>query len=156
MISIVVVVGKNREIGCDNKLLWKLPKDMQRFKDITMGHTVVMGEKTFESIGKPLPGRKNIILSLQKDYQAPGCQVRNSLEEFLQEATKSKEEVFIIGGGTIYDLVLPFTDKLYLTIIDDEPQADTFFADFADFRNVVKKEEGVDNGFKYQYLELIR
>lgn len=156
MISIVVVVGKNREIGCDNKLLWKLPKDMQRFKDITMGHTVVMGEKTFESIGRPLPGRKNIVLSLQKDYQAPGCEVRNSLEEFLQEAGEIEEEVFIIGGGTIYDLVLPFTDKLYLTIIDDAPQADTFFADYSDFKNVVKKEEGVDNGFKYRYLELTR
>jgi dihydrofolate reductase len=156
MISIVVVVGKNREIGCDNKLLWKLPKDMQRFKDLTMGHTVVMGEKTFESIGRALPGRKNVVLSLQKNYQAAGCEVKNSVGEFLQEAKKSEEEVFIIGGGTIYDLVLPFTDKLYLTIIDDEPQADTFFADYADFKNVIKKEEGFDNGFKYQYLELTR
>ncbi len=156
MISIIVVVGKNREIGCENKLLWNLPEDMKRFKMITTGHTVVMGDKTFESIGRALPNRKNIVLSLKENYVAPGCEVRNSLEEFLAEAKKSEDEIFIIGGGTIYDLALPFTDKLYITIVDDEPKADTFFADYSDFKKVIWKEEGIDNGFGYQFLQLMR
>ncbi|MBT3356632.1 dihydrofolate reductase [bacterium] len=156
MISIIVVVGRNREIGCENKLLWNLPKDMKRFKEITIGHTVVMGDKTFESIGKPLPNRKNVILSLDENYTVEGCEVRNSLEDVLKEAKESKEEIFVIGGGTIYNLSLPFADKLYLTVVDDQPKADTFFPDYSEFKEIVRREEGDDNGFKYEFLELIR
>lgn len=156
MISIIVVVGKNREIGFKNKLLWDLPKDMKRFKEITTGHTVVMGDKTFESIGRPLPNRKNIVLSLKDEYKADGCEVRNSLEDVLKEANESDEEFFIIGGGTIYNLSLPFAYKLYLTVIDDAPKADTFFPDYSEFKNITLKEEGNDNGMNYKFLELTR
>lgn len=156
MISVIVVVGKNREIGCDNKLLWDLPLDMKRFKEITTGHTVVMGDRTFESIGRPLPNRNNVVLSLKDGYAAEGCEIRNSLEDVLKEANESDEEYFIIGGGTIYNLSLPFAYKLYVTVIDDEPKADTFFPDYSDFKNVARKEEGIDNGLKYEFLELTR
>lgn len=157
MISSIVVIGKNREIGCNNQLLWDLPKDMARFKKTTLSKTVIMGDKTFESIGRPLPGRKNIVLSLAEDYQAPGCEVRNSLEEVMKEYQSVEEEVFVIGGALIYQLSLPYVDKIYLTIIDDQPKADTFFPAYEkDFRKVVKQEEGQDNGFSYRYIELVR
>ncbi len=157
MISAIVVIGKNREIGCQNRLLWKLPGDMERFKKITMGKTVIMGDKTFESIGRPLPGRKNIVVSLNLNYEAPGCEVENSLEKVLKRYKNSDEEVFMIGGGTIYRLALPETDRLYLTIVDDTPEADTFFPEYKkEFAKVLDSEKGGDNGYDYEYLVLER
>ncbi len=156
MISIIVVVGKNRQIGYQNKLLWELPGDMKRFKKITTGKTVIMGDKTFESIGQSLPNRKNIVVTLDKDYKAPECEVRFSLEDVLKKYKDSKEEVFVIGGGTIYNLSLPWADKLYLTVVEDDPKADTFFPDYSEFKNVVKSEKGTDNGFKYEFIELTK
>src|SRR3972149_11700623 len=114
MISIIVAIGKNRAIGKNNQLLWDIPEDMAHFKKITSGHTVIMGEKTFLSIGHPLPNRKNIVVTLDKNFQAEGCEARFSLEEVLREAKKSPEEIFIIGGGQIYAQALPHADKLYL------------------------------------------
>lgn len=154
MISIIVVVGKNREIGCDNRLLWDLPEDMKRFKDVTTGHTVLMGDKTFESIGRALPNRKNIVLSLDEDYVAPGCEVSHSLDDVLKEEKAKKEEVFVIGGGTVYKLALPYADKLYVTVVDDTPKADTYFPDYSEFKNVVYKEKGSQGDLKYEFLEL--
>ena len=156
MISIIVVVGKNREIGFQNKLLWEIPEDMQRFKKLTTGHTVVMGDKTFESIGGALAGRKNIVVSLNKDCQAPGCEVRNSLEDVLKEAKKSEDEVFVIGGGTIYKLALPWADKLYVTEVDDAPKADTYFPDYSEFDKMVFEEKSSKGGLKYRFLELVK
>lgn len=156
MVSIIVVVGKNREIGCDNKLLWDIPEDIQRFKKITTGKTVIMGDKTFESIGHSLSNRKNIVVTLDKNYKASGCEVEHSLEHLLKKYKNSDEEVFVIGGGTIYKLALPFADKLYLTVVNDEPKADTFFPDYLEFKNVVKSKKGVDNGLEYEYLELTK
>ncbi len=156
MISIIVVVGKNREIGYKNRLLWALPKDMQRFKKITIDHKVVMGDRTFESIGTALPRRENIVVSLNDAYKAEGCEVKNSLEGLLEEYKESEEEIFIIGGGTIYNLALPFADKLYITVVDDSPKADTFFPDYCDFKTVVNKDAGIDNGIGYIYYELVR
>lgn len=156
MFSIIVVIGKNRAIGCKNQLLWKLPFDMKRFKKITENHTVIMGDKTFESIGFPLPKRNNIILTRTENYSAPGCQIENSLEKILKKYKDSNEEVFIIGGGQIYKLFLPLAKKLYLTIIDESPEADTFFPDYSDFKNIIKEEKGLDNGHKYTFLELTK
>lgn len=156
MISIIVVVGKNREIGCDNKLLWSLPEDMDRFKKVTTGHTVVMGDKTFESIGRPLPGRKNIVVTLDKDYQAEGVDVRSSLDDVLGEAKASDDETFVIGGGTIYGLALPYADKLYITVVDDAPEADTYFPDFSEFKNVIYKKDSSQGDLKYTFFELTR
>jgi dihydrofolate reductase len=157
MISIIVAIGKNRAIGRKNQLLWNIPEDMAHFKKITTGHTVIMGEKTFLSIGKPLPNRKNIVVTLDKNFQAEGVEIRYSLEEVLAEYQKSAEEVFVIGGGQIYNLSLPYADKLYLTIVDDAPEdADTFFADYSEFNQVVS-EEKMDNGeYKFVFLELTK
>ncbi|HCP08719.1 MAG TPA: diacylglycerol kinase [Candidatus Moranbacteria bacterium] len=157
MISIIVAVGKNRAIGRKNQLLWDIPEDMAHFRKTTLGHTVVMGEKTFQSIGKPLPNRKNIVVTLDKDYKAEGVEIRHSLEDLLSEARQSEEEIFIIGGGQIYNLSLPYADKLYLTVVDDAPEdADTFINDYSEFKNVLEKEE-CDNGqYKFTFLELTR
>jgi dihydrofolate reductase len=108
MISIIVVIGKNKAIGCKNQLLWNLPEDLKRFKKITENHIVIMGDKTFESIGFPLPKRRNVVLSRDKTYQATGCKVEFSFEKILNKYKNSKEEVFIIGGGQIYKQFLPF------------------------------------------------
>jgi dihydrofolate reductase len=155
MISIIVCIGKNRAIGRNNQLLWSIPEDMRHFKEITTGHTVIMGEKTFLSIGKPLPNRKNIVVTLDKNFQAEGVEIRYSLEEVLQGYKNKSEEVFVIGGGMIYGLSLPYADKLYLTVVEDTPNnADTFFPDYSEFKNIIKEEE-MDNGkYKFKFLEL--
>lgn len=157
MISIIVAIGKNREIGKNNQLLFDIPEDMQRFIDVTKGHTVVMGGKTFQSIGKPLPGRKNIVVTLDKNYKAKGCETRYSLDEVLEEAKKLDDEVFIIGGGQIYNLSLPHADKLYITEVDEEvPDADTHFPDYSEFKKVVYERDSQDENYKYKFLELER
>lgn len=156
MISLIAAVGRNRAIGKNNKLLWDIPEDMAHFKRLTTGHTVIMGEKTYLSIGRSLPNRKNIVLSLDDNFQVEGAEVSHSLEEALEKYKGSEEEVFVIGGGQIYKLSLPFADKLYLTVVEDSPEADTFFPDYSEFKNVVS-EENQDNGkYRFTFLELTR
>lgn len=153
----ICAVSKNLAIGRKNRLLWDIPDDMRHFKKITSGHTVIMGDRTFESIGRPLPNRKNIIVTLTENYEAPGCEVRNSLEEVLNEYENSEEEVFVIGGATIYKLSLPHADKLYLTLVDDTPEdADAFFPDYVEFKKEISREEREENGIKYAFVELIK
>ncbi len=153
----ICAVGKNLAIGRKNKLIWNLPNDLKHFRDVTAGHTVIMGDKTFKSIGRPLPNRKNIVVTLIEGYEAQGCEVRNSLEEVLGEYKNSEEEVFVIGGATIYKLSLPFVDKLYLTLVDDAPQdADAFFPDYSEFKKEIAREEHEENGIKYAFVELIK
>lgn len=125
-ISIIVAISENNAIGKDNELLWHLPKDLKRFKEITTGHTIIMGRKTFESIGKPLPNRHSIIITNNKNYKAEGVTVVHSIQEALQIA-KQEKEVFVIGGGKIYKNTLPIADKLYLTLVHNTFEADTFF-----------------------------
>lgn len=156
MISIICAIGKNNEIGFQNKLLWDIPDDMQHFKDITTGHTVVMGQKTFESIGKPLPKRHNIVVTLDKNFKTDDCEIRYSLEDVLKEGKNKSEEIFIIGGGQIYKQSVPYADKLYLTIVDDSPEADTYFPDYSEFKNIVKEEDKEYNGLKYKFIELTK
>ena len=128
-VSMIAAVGKNLELGKNNNLIWHFKEDMKFFKDTTMGHTVVMGRKTFESLPKALPGRKNIVISSNAEYQAQGATVVTSVEESLQIA--DNEEIFVIGGGKIYAEFLPYADKLYLTEIDAEcADADTYFPQF--------------------------
>ena len=126
MISLIAAMGGNRVIGNNNSMPWRLPKDLAYFKKLTLGNTVVMGRKTFESIGKPLAGRKNIILTRDKGYTREGCLVVHSIEEALKEI-KDEQESFIIGGGEIYSIFLPYANKLYITYIDHEFQGDTYF-----------------------------
>jgi len=157
MISIIVVIGKNREIGYDNKLLWNIPKDMERFTKITLNHPVLMGDKTFESIGNPLPKRINIIITRNKNYQAKGCKITYSIKDAINLGKEiDKEEVFIIGGGSIYKQTIDLADKLYLTIVDDSPKADTYFPDYSQFKNIVYEKEMEDKGLKFKFLELTK
>ena len=127
-ISIIVAVSKNGVIGRDNQLIWRLPNDLKQFKQLTMGHPMIMGRKTFESIGKPLPGRTSIVVSRNPAWQADGCATVNSLEAALGTARQTDtEEVFVIGGAEIYRLALPFTHKIYLTQVHAEVAGDAFF-----------------------------
>ena len=127
MTTIVVAMGKNREIGVDNQLLWHLPKDLKHFKEITSGHPIIMGRKTYESIGKPLPNRTNIVVSRKKDWFEEGILIVGSLKEALKFAKKIDENVFILGGGNIYEQTIDLVDKLEVTLVDAELNADTFF-----------------------------
>ncbi len=125
-ISLIVAVSRNGVIGKDNKLPWHLPEDLKRFKALTMGHPIIMGRKTFESIGKPLPGRTNIVITHQKNFAYYGATTTPSLDEALR-MTEKEGEVFVIGGAQVFKHALPAADKLYLTLIDRDVEGDTFF-----------------------------
>ncbi len=128
IISIIAAMDENRGIGIQNKLPWHLPGDLKRFKELTLGHHIILGRKTFESIGKPLPGRTSIIVTHQKEYTLPGCLITHSLEEALEMARcAGQSEVFIAGGAQIYAQALPIAHKIYLTVVHSIVQADTFF-----------------------------
>lgn len=128
IISIIVAMSQNLVIGKNNSIPWHLPADLKRFKEITMGHPIIMGRKTFESIGKILSGRKNIIVTRQNNYRTKGCVVVNSIEEAISHAELDKpSEVFFIGGAEIYKQALPLAEKLYLTIVHKKFDGDTFF-----------------------------
>jgi len=159
MISIICIIAKNRAIGFQNKLLYDIPEDMKHFKEITDGQTVIMGERTFHSMNdRPLPNRVNIILTLNKDFSASGCLVAYSMEESINLAKAQKgREIFFIGGGMIYKQALPLADKLYLTVVDDEPkQADTFFPDYSEFKKIVSEKKLTASGYEISFLELMR
>lgn len=126
MISIIVAVAENNVIGKDNKLIWHLPKDLKHFKETTTGHFIIMGRKTYESNGRPLPNRTNVIITKDKNYKAEGCKIVHSLNEALDFA-KNESEVFIIGGGEIYKQAMPIADRIYLTKVHQPFEGDTFF-----------------------------
>jgi dihydrofolate reductase len=126
MLSIIVAVSENNVIGKDNDLIWHLPRDLKHFKDTTTGHYIIMGRKTFESNGRPLPNRTNVIITRDKNYTAKGCIVVHSLEEAIKKA-ENNSEPFIIGGGKIYEQALPFVDRIYLTQIHHSFDGDTYF-----------------------------
>lgn len=155
-ISIVVAIAQNNAIGCENKLLWHIPDDLKRFKRITLGHTIVMGMMTYQSLPfKPLPGRKNIVMTRQQPVELPGCLVAHSVEEAL-DLLDNEQENFVIGGAQIYDAFLPFTNKLILTIVHKDFQADTFFPeiDFSLWKETAR-EDILDTGtlgFDYSYI----
>jgi dihydrofolate reductase len=154
-VSIIAAIDKNRALGKDNKLLWHIPEDMKWFKSHTSGHPVIMGRKTFESIGKALPNRLNIVISRNLSYRAPGCTVVETLEKGIDIAVQSDNtEVFIIGGGTVYAQALPFADRLYLTIVDGLYDADTFFPQYDSFNSIIFKEEKQNSELKYTFLIL--
>ncbi len=137
-IVIVAAMSKvDRGIGKDNQLLWHIPEDLKRFKQLTLGHPIIMGRKTFESIvailGKPLPGRTNIVITRDTEYTPTGAHVAHSLEEAILHAKKERpKEIHIGGGAEIYRLALPLVNKLHITWIHDKPEADTFFPPFED------------------------
>ncbi|MCH7756708.1 dihydrofolate reductase [Patescibacteria group bacterium] len=160
IVSIVVAISKqSRAIGKKGKLLWHIPDDLKRFKKLTLEHPVIMGRKTFESIleilGKPLPERTSIIVTRNKEYTAEGCTVSHSVEEALKEAAKiDRKEIFVAGGGKIYTLALPHVDRLYLTLIDDKKEGDTFFPDYSVFTKKTFEERREYNGLHYTWINL--
>lgn len=126
MTSIVVATDLNNAIGFNNELLWHMPADLKFFKKTTTGHTVIMGRKTFESVGKPLPNRRNIIITRKQDYMVDGAEVTHSVDEALA-LCNAEDETFIIGGAEIYGQSIEYCDRIYLTLIYGEFEADTFF-----------------------------
>lgn len=143
-IVLVAAVAKNRVIGRDNTLIWNIPADMAHFKALTAGHTVIMGRKTWESLPprfRPLPGRRNIVISRQADYEASGAEVATSLEDALKLAA-SDETAFVIGGEQIYRLAMPHAHRLEITEVDLEPEGDAWFPEIAavDWKKAAKTE----------------
>ena len=161
-IAAVVAIGRNRELGKDNKLLWHIPDDLRRFRALTKGHPIIMGRKTFESIegyvGGPLPERTNIVITRNPDWVYDGVVVARSLEEAVETASEIDNEVIHIGGGAdLYRQALPVIDKLYLTLIDAEAEADSFFPSYEkEFTKKVFEEECEWNGLKYKWIDLER
>ena len=162
-ICIVVAISKKRRaIGMTGKLLWHIPDDMKRFKALTLGHPVIMGRKTFESIigylGKPLPGRPNLVVTRDAGYTYEGVETFTSIESAIARAHELDDKEIHIGGGSeIYKQVLPYTDTLYLTLVDDEPEADSYFPEFENKFEIVTKEPPQEhNGLAYQWIEYAR
>lgn len=156
MISLMWAMDENRVIGKDNKLPWHLPEDLKFFKRTTMGHPIAMGRKTWDSIGRALPGRENIVITRNESFSCEGCTVLNSIDELLTYSREKREEVFVIGGAEIFKAILPAADRLYLTMIYDQFAGDTFFPEFdmADWE-LVSKEKGIKdekNPYDYEFL----
>jgi dihydrofolate reductase len=157
-ISLIVAMASNRVIGLNNKMPWHLSTDLKKFKETTMGSPVLMGRKTYESIGRPLPGRTTIIVSRNPAYRQEGCLVFNNIETALKKASESADEIFVIGGSDLYEAILPITDAIYLTIINREFQGDTFFPDIDlnDWSEVEREDikDDPDVAFSYSFLKL--
>jgi len=152
VLSLIVAMDRNRLIGCNNELPWNLPADLQHFKSTTMGKPSVMGRKTWESLGRPLPGRINIAITRDSNYQADGAVVVNSLDEALLAAGKA-EEVMIIGGANLYAQALPHVDRLYLTRVEDEFEGDAWFPEYdeAQWSLSAVEEHGPDEKNPHTY-----
>lgn len=131
IISIIAAMAENRVIGRGNEMPWDIPSELRQFKELTMGHPVIMGRKTFESIGHPLPGRKNIIISGQREYASEGCIIVRDLQAAIA-AGEGASEVFICGGESVFRETMPLADRIYLTIIDEIFDGDTFFPEIPD------------------------
>ena len=159
MISIIVAVAQNGVIGGGNQLLWHISEDLQRFKRITSGHPVIMGRKTFESLGRPLPNRHNVVITRRKDYTPDGVTVVGSLDEALS-LFPEEQEVFITGGGEIYRQAMPVADKLYLTIVCRDYEGDTHFPaiDQAVWKKVFSErhENGKNYPYPFEYIDYIK
>lgn len=158
-IILIAAVGRERQLGLDNKLLWQLPGDLPRFKQITMGSPIIMGRKTYDSIGRPLPGRQNIVISRDSELQIEGVVVVNSVEKALsiaQSAQVETDSVFVIGGGEIYSLFLPVATALEMTEVDDSPTADAFFPEYKQDFSEVNREVNNADGLRYDYVRYQR
>lgn len=160
MISMIVAMSRNGVIGKDGSMPWHIPEDLQYFKTLTTGHTLIMGRKTFESIGRALPNRLNVVLTKDPDYKAPGCQLVHSVEEVIKGYASEEKELFIIGGSTLYRAFMPYAKKLYITRIEATIEGDTYFPTFptvgtAQNGFVCKKESPYYrfNGLTYQFTE---
>ena len=151
-VSMIVAIGSNNEIGKNNDLLWYLPSDLKFFKATTMGKSIIMGRKTFQSLPKALPGRKNIVISSDSNFNAPGAVVVTDIDAALKES--ETEEVFIIGGASIYKAYFPVADKLYITEVEfEDKEADVYFPEIdLTMWNKEILDEGEENGLKFRHI----
>ena len=150
-VNIIAAIDEKNGLGKNGIMPWHIPEDLRRFKEITQNHTIIMGRKTFESIGKALPDRTNIVITSNSQFQAQDVEVVHSLEQALEEA---KGDIFVIGGGEIFKQAIEITDKLYLTQIEGDFNCDTFFPDYSKFANETFIGAGEINGIRYKFLEL--
>ena len=157
--SLVVAMAANRVIGRDNALPWHLPADLAHFKRVTWGHPVVMGRRTYESIGKPLPGRKNIVVTRNRAFQAPGCTVAPSLEAAWRAAGDA-DEVCVIGGTSLFEETLPLADVIHLTEVEADVPGDTYFPEFERGawleREIARQSADARHAYPLRILELTR
>jgi dihydrofolate reductase len=157
-ITIIAAMARNRAIGFDGGMPWHLPAELMHFKQTTMGKPIVMGRKTWQSIGRALPGRQNIVVTRKRRFQAEACLVVSSIEEALEKA--EGDEVMVIGGGQLYEQVLPLANRMILTLVDCEPSADTWFPEWndSDWRELSRRSQAVDenNDLAYEVVELDR
>lgn len=161
MLSIIVAISKNNVIGKDNKLIWHLPEDLKRFKKLTTGHTIIMGRKTFESLGRVLPNRKHIVITSNTNMQIEDENVELIDDiKMLNKYINSEEEHFIIGGATIYKLLMPYASKMYITKINEEFEGDVYFPKIdKEFWKEVERKKGIKdekNPFNYEYITYIK
>jgi dihydrofolate reductase len=153
-INIIAALGKNRAIGKRGKLLWRISDDLKRFKRLTLGHPIIMGRKTYESIGRALPGRTNIVVTRNQSLSAPGIIVVHSFHEAMR--TAGADEIFIIGGGEIYTQALPRAEKLYLTLVESSAEGDVFFPEYEkEFAKETFRESHTDptTGLRYTWID---
>ncbi|RYE13134.1 MAG: dihydrofolate reductase [Sphingobacteriales bacterium] len=157
-VNIIVAISQNNAIGNNNQLLWHLPKDLKHFKEKTTGHTVIMGRKTFDSVGKPLPRRRNIVITRQ-DIAIDGCEVVGSIADAL-DLCIDEDEIFIVGGAEIYRQALDLTDRIYLTIVHQFFEGDTFFPELnmAEWEETSREDHQPDekHAFPYSFITLQR
>ncbi len=161
MLKILVAFDENRVIGKNNTLIWHLPADLKRFKALTTGHVIIMGRKTFESIGKPLPNRTSIVISRQADLQIEGATIAHSVEEAILKAKSiTREDIYIVGGAEIYALSLPLADQILVTQLHDIFDGDAYFPEIpAEIFEITEKEHGITdekNAYQYSYLTYTR
>lgn len=156
-IILIAAIGKNRELGYQNKLIWQIPGDLPRFKQITMGSPIIMGRKTFDSIGHPLPGRQNIVITRNKSWSHIGVDSAYSSKQALALAVDA-EKVFVIGGSEVYSLYIQFADRMELTEVDDVPtQVDVWFPDYKEYGFVEKfREDNLASSPSFTYVSYIR
>lgn len=161
MLSIIVAIANENVIGKDNKLIWHLPEDLKRFKEITSGHKIIMGRKTFESLGRILPNRKHIILcnDMEMNIDNQNVEILDDISK-LDKYINSDEECFVIGGATIYKLLMPYANKMYITKINQNFEGDVFFPEInKDIWKEISREKGLkneDNPFDYEYITYMR
>lgn len=160
-ISIIVAVSQNGVIGKDNQLIWRLPDDLKRFKNLTLGHPIIMGRKTFDSIGKALPGRTSIVITRNPDFSAENVIVVHNLVDAIKKAQETgTDEAFVIGGGNIYKQALAVSEKLYLTKVHAEIEGDTYFEvpDIQNWQEVerIPHESDERHQFSFEFIDLTR
>jgi len=157
LISLIAALSENRVIGSKGSIPWKIPGEQKRFKEITTPHPVIMGRKTFESIGRLLPNRPNIIITSDTSYSVADAIVVHSLTNAIARAKElDQEEIFIIGGGKVFEEAIGTADKLYLTVVHKKFEGDAFFPEYSDFRKVVYQEDKEVEGYRFSYLTLER